>query len=92
VASDLVENSGTRNRRAWALVATFTVLLALLPLGSWSAYAAAPVASKSGCTILGGPGPDVLVGTPDDDVICGRGGDDRLIGRGGADATTRTSA
>jgi hypothetical protein len=61
------------------------VLTALLPLAPWRASAAAPAATKAGCTIVGTAGPDVLVGTSGDDVICGRGGDDRLTGKGGDD-------
>lgn len=40
---------------------------------------------KVTCTIVGGPGKDLLTGTPGNDVICGFDGDDRIFGRGGAD-------
>jgi poly-gamma-glutamate synthesis protein (capsule biosynthesis protein) len=36
-------------------------------------------------TIVGTPGPDVLLGTPADDVIVGRGGDDLILALGGDD-------
>jgi hypothetical protein len=46
---------------------------------------AGPGLRKVTCTIVGGPGRDVLKGTPGNDVICGFGGDDRIAGNGGND-------
>jgi hypothetical protein len=85
VASDVVVISGSRIIRSWSVVAVAAVVMAFLVAGASSADAAPVAVSAHGCTVLGGPGPDVLKGTPGDDVICGRGGDDRLIGRGGDD-------
>ena len=40
---------------------------------------------RSGCTIRGTAGNDVLRGTPQRDVICGLAGNDRITGKGGND-------
>ncbi|MDO8733225.1 MAG: hypothetical protein Q7L55_11770 [Actinomycetota bacterium] len=50
--------------------------------GLQSALAAA---KKTGCTITGTNGNDVLRGTSGNDVICARGGDDKIFGLGGND-------
>jgi RTX calcium-binding nonapeptide repeat (4 copies) len=41
--------------------------------------------SRVRCSVVGGPGPDVLIGTPADNRICGGGGNDRISGGGGDD-------
>jgi hypothetical protein len=38
------------------------------------------------CTVLGTPGPDILIGEATADLICGLGGDDEIDGGDGADA------
>ena len=78
-------NSGIRTVRAGSVVAVAAMVMTFLVVGASSAHPEPALVSAVGCTIVGGPGPDVLEGTPGDDVICGRGGDDLLVARGGDD-------
>ncbi|TML10167.1 MAG: calcium-binding protein [Actinobacteria bacterium] len=54
-------------------------------LALFAATKAHAAAFRTGCTITGTSGPDILLGTPGRDVICGLGGNDKIDGEGGND-------
>ena len=82
-------------RRVATLIASASLLLAMIPLPAQAATAFSPVSSPSTksapsvdaapCTITGTARDDTLVGTAGNDVICGLGGNDIIRGGNGND-------
>src|SRR5205823_12334678 len=75
-----VSNVGPRDANRLRTLAAMFASLAL-----FAATKVHAAAFRTGCTITGTSGPDILLGTPGRDVICGLGGNDKIDGEGGND-------